>query len=90
MTLEIFVEDLFLGREIEFSLQGHNYFLQPDYEDYQWNTTSDIIYVLYDCNSSSNCLELCKGKISEILNYNFGKGICLQKSFESFNIDFVL
>ena len=31
------------GREIEFSLNGHNYFLQPLYDD------NENKYVLYDC-----------------------------------------
>ncbi len=90
MSLEVFVEFLLQGREIEFSLQGHNYFLTPDYEDDLWNTTSDIIYVLYACNDPSNRLELCKGNITEILNYQFGKEICLQNSMESFDINWVL
>ena len=45
--------DIEIGHEIEFNLDGHNYFIQPDYEkkSSRWQE-----FVLYDCANPSSLI----------------------------------
>ncbi len=71
------------GREIEFQLNGKDYFLQPDYKNKQG-------YILYNCETSDNSKEIYRGNHDDILKYGFGDGICLQDNFELFEFLFIL
>ena len=71
------------GREIEFCLNGKNYFLQPDYKNRQE-------YVLYYCESVDNSKVIFSGTSDDLLKYSFENRICLQNDFELFEFLFVL
>ena len=88
MTLDTFITYLNQGREIEFRLDEHEYFLQPDYESCK--LSNEIKYVLYDCANPSMLSTCCCGTIQDILHYNFGKEISLQNNFQHFKWDYVL
>lgn len=83
MNIQVFIECLSQGREIEFRLNGKNYFLQPDYKKKPG-------YILYYCESSDDSREIFRGNHNEILKYDFGSGVCLQKNFDMFEFLFVL
>ena len=83
MNIQVFIAYLSQGREIEFRLNGNNYFLQPDY-----NNKTD--YILYCCETSDNSKEIYRGNHDEILKYDFGIGVCLQDNFDSFEFLFIL
>lgn len=57
------------GREIEFSLKGHNYFLQPLYSDDESN--KEYQYVLYDCINPNNLQAIFQGSVNDIKLYLF-------------------
>lgn len=83
MNIQDFITYLAQGREIEFQLNGKNYFLQPDYKNKQG-------YILYYCENSDNSKEIYRGTHNNILKYDFGSGICLQDNFDSFELLFIL
>ena len=53
------------GREIEFSLNGHNYFLQPLYDD------NENKYVLYDCIDPNHISVVLQATVDTIMEYLF-------------------
>lgn len=83
-----FVEAIKLGREIEFNLKGHNYFLQPYYESN--NLIAFPIYVLYDCKNNHNSISIFSGTKDELLYYQFTNGMTLKNDFHEFSIDWIL
>ena len=83
MNIQDFIAYLTQGREIEFRLNGNDYFLQPDYKNNQG-------YILYYCENSDNSKEIYRGNHNDILNYDFGSGVCLQNDFDLFEFSFVL
>ena len=87
MDLSSFVYNMELGMEIEFSLNGHKYFIQPDYER---ANDADSWFVLYDCLDLTNIPLpiLCVGTSDDIIDYIFDDGSSLRKNFYSFSIDF--
>lgn len=70
-------------REIEFRLNGKNYFLQPNY-----NNGSG--YILYYCENAKETKEIFRGTNEDILKYNFENKLCLQNDFDLFEFSFVL
>lgn len=83
MNIQDFITYLSQGREIEFRLDGKDYFLQPDYKNRQG-------YVLYYCETSDKSKEICRGNHNDILKYDFESGVCLQDNFDLFEFLFVL
>ena len=83
MNIQDFIAYLAQGREIEFRLKGKDYFLQPDFKNNQG-------YILYYCENSDNSKEIYRGNHNDILNYDFGSGVCLQNDFDLFEFSFVL
>ena len=83
MNIQDFIAYLAQGREIEFQLIGKNYFLQPNYKNKQG-------YILYYCETSDKSKEIYRGTHNDIVNYDFGSGVCLQNNFDSFELLFIL
>lgn len=83
MNIQDFITYLAQGREIEFCLNGKNYFLQPDYKNGQG-------YVLYYCESTDNSKAIFSGTSDDILKYRFENKICLQNDFDLFEFSFIL
>ena len=83
MNIQDFITYLSQGREIEFRLDGKDYFLQPDYKNGQG-------YVLYYCESDDNSKVLFSGMSDDLLKYRFENRICLQDNLEIFEFAFIL
>lgn len=91
MTIEIFVDYMLQGREIEFSLGKEDYFLQPRYDDIAKNQVSlNVRYELYRLNISSSPLLITDACVDELLKFDFGNGMSFLNSFKLFNIKCVL
>ena len=90
MNINDFIEAVLLGREIEFSFSGNNYFLQTDYSTTDVDELSKEQYNLYLCPNHQKAIRICHGSINDILNYNFGSNKCLQQNFELFKVSCIL
>ena len=87
ITFEEFEEYIHQGREIEFSFNGRNYFLEPDYE-------KSIHFYVYIQDSedkkSGGWHEVFHGKIEDFLTFKFeGKYLC-KENFAKIVLQYIL
>lgn len=75
MKLDILIECLRCGEEIEFSVDGNTFFFQPDFETRkERNTKDDEAYgriILYDTSNYEEPQKIFSGSIKDVLNYKF-------------------
>lgn len=77
MNYNEFKCELQLGREIEFALNGKDYFISHDEIEYNIWSESEKKYIFI-------------GRLEEVLNYKFSGGMSLEENFEKFTIKFIL
>lgn len=82
ITLDEFINALKTNREIEFSLQDHQYFAAP-----QTDPPDAPIYGILDVVSRTWVYE---GPIHSLLLYRFQEGKTLQEDFSTFSIEYIL
>lgn len=80
LTLEELIYELKLGREIEFSLHGNQYFMS-----YCENLVST--YYIWDCQEHQR---LCQGSLEDVLNFRFEGTHSFQNSISFFSFDYIL
>lgn len=78
------------GREIEFSIKGHNYFLQPFYGDEDAQGKKESRYVLYDCSNPDNISVIFQGSIDTIMNYLFNSEFSFNNNLAAFDFTCIL
>lgn len=76
------------GREIEFSLRGHNYFLQPLYSNDESNKVYQ--YVLYDCMNPNILKTLFQGSVNDIKLYLFENKYNFENDLSIFDFTCIL
>lgn len=81
ISIEKIIEHFRDGREIELSVMGREYFMQPNYD-----VESDS-YIIYDCDRKENVF--C-GEIEEVLDYKFEGDISLRANLEIFDFKYIL
>lgn len=81
MLLLELIENLQLGREIEFHYNNDAFLVSyiPDSAPLQF----------FIWNGSKN-VEICRGDLNHILNFEFDKAVCLKNSLHRFSIDYIL
>ncbi|MBQ9131760.1 MAG: hypothetical protein IJX62_04745 [Clostridia bacterium] len=84
--LSDFVTAVCMGREIEFHLKEHDYFIQPDYKNGN-DDSSHPKYIIWDCENSCR---LFSGSVQDLIDFDFVEGVTLQNSFSQFYIDYIL
>lgn len=79
MTLTQLVQYLEQGREIEFRLCEHEYFMAM--------TDSEGVYYIWDVIQKR---DLVSGNLEDVLSYLFNGKICLKDNIEKFSFDYIL
>lgn len=91
IELNDFINAIQLGQEIEFNIKGHKFFLQPLYNDCNFQKPNSVPkFIIYDCKNFGQPHKLISGTMEEILNYTFLDGITLNRQFQYFTIDCIL
>ena len=91
MTVNELQEYIKMGREIEFNLEGHQYFIQPDYDDPHYGVGGfGASFALYDCADPKAIQLICVGTVWDILAYRFNETITLKDNFDKFFIEYIL
>lgn len=83
MTTGEIVNILLQGREIEFSLDGHAFFLAPLYSDGMFSNK----YTLYDVVEKR---VIYTGELNEILVFEFSQNVSLEKSSHRFSFEYIM
>ena len=83
MTLPGLVNHLLSGREIEFTLDSHNYFLAPLYLDGKFSGS----YYIYDVKSQGTVFS---GSLDDILSFEFVPSITLLTNISLFNFRYIM
>jgi len=70
------------GREIEFSLNSKEYFLEPNYD-----STLEYQYILFDCEKNTNIFCGC---LDDLLDYEFNDFSTFRNNMDNFCFDYIL
>ena len=88
MTAKDYIYSMQIGEEIEISVDGHLYFLQPQYETANEIWSKEIppypFTVLFDSNDYENPKEIFIGTAEEIVNYVFDSKYTIKDNPEKF------
>lgn len=83
MTLPVLVNHLLNGREIEFALDSHIYFLAPLFQDGKFSGR----YYIYDVESQGS---IFTGSLDDILSFEFAPSITLRSSISQYNFKYIM
>ncbi len=90
MEISDFIFCLQCGEEIEISLEGKSYFLQPEYKalnkNYGKNTPPYPNTVIFDATESDNPKEIFRGCTEDVLDYKFNGTHTLRNNLTDFRI----
>lgn len=92
-TVQMLIYAMQIGEEIDFSIDGRSYFIEPDYAQKKLHPNENEppypIIVLFDCEDSEKCEEIFRGSAEELVEYVFPGNCTLLHDFEKFNIDWL-
>ena len=87
MNIDDFIKTLKQGREIEFCFNKKEYFMQPDYDN---SNTQSTCVVLYECLREDECNKIFIGKIEDFMVFEFEQKYTLKDNFDMLEIKFIL
>lgn len=87
MKISEFETYLYQGREIEFSIKGRDYFLQPIYDDADKKGSR---YALYDCSNPDDISAVFQGSVDAIMYYLFDGEFNFHNNLAAFDFTCIL
>ena len=82
MTINELCDYLNKGREIEFEMGNHQYFISPMFSGKQFLGK----FIIYDSNTNR---PIFSGPLNELLSFEFADGVSFQRAFDFFEITYI-